>query len=837
MINTLKLGIRLLLRALRAGELNVLVAALFLAVFASTWVHFLTDKATRALSQEATRLLGGDRVVVGRTALSEEIQRLIQETGLQSAGTVTFPSMLRHQDRSRLFELRAVDDGYPLRGAFSFVGDAPTVPRPAPGTVWLSSDGAPAINAKVGDVVHIGERRLTLAGVVDQAPDVSFNYFDIAPLAFIHRDDLKSTGLVQFGSRLRYRLALSGTEDQLQAFDTEAEKLLTTGQRIQKVGDEQPEIRAALDRAGSFFSLASLVTVMLAAIALALSAHRHARRQIDGSALLRCLGATQRHILLIQLGGLLLLGLLVSAVAVASAFLAQLAISGWLAEALSLSLPNANWLPALTGLALGLSMLFGFALPAMLALANVPAMATLRREYASLSVSATLTVVLAMACFAGIVMWQAHSRVLASWFLTGLSTTALVLALVAFGLLGAVKQLGRRLSGALRYGLAQMSRRPSISLIQIVALGLGLTAILLLTVVRGDLLDRWQGQLADNTPNRFLIDIQDSQRAPMNELLAKRQHGAPDYYPLIRAKLVSVNGVAVQEKNKQSESNDDQAPRNLGRDFNLTELALPIPKGREDNRFVEGQSWPETNPPAGEFSVEMRVAKRLGFHMGDTLVFEGAGRQVSGKITSVREVQWDSFKPNFFVVASPGTLAGLPRNHIAAMRFEGSSDETATLTNDLVQAFPNINVIDVSGILNEVRQTADRVATAVQFIFWFTIIAGALVLIAAVNASQDERLHEAALMRTLGASSKQLRLAQISEFATLGLLAGLVAALAASSVSLIMAKYVFKLPMSVNWLLIASGVLIGLAAAIAAGLWATKKVLSTPAVVVLRGLR
>lgn len=833
-MNPLALAWRQLRRDLAAGEVRILLAALVLAVLAITAVGFVTDRAARALALQANQLLGGDAVVRADAPIDGAIRRAAQAPGLRSTETVELATMVSvgsgDDAALQLGELHALGPGYPLRGEFVLL-DADgreTAARgvPAPGTAWLDRAGADTLGAHIGDRLGLGDAQLRLAALVAQEPDAALDYFNIAPKVFIHAADLPATGLVQEGSRVGYRLVVAGDADAVQRFTDLARARLQRGQRLETVRDARPEIRSALDRAGRFLGLAALVSVVLAAVAVAMAARRHSERHLSGAAVMRCLGASQRTLVLVHVGELVLLALVGSVLGVALAFTLQWAIGAWLARTLGIDIPAASLLPALQGLGVGLVVLLAFGAPPVLALRRVPALRVLRRDLDRTEPSAWAVVLLGLAGLAALLYWQAGSASLAASLLGGLLAAFAALALLAWLLVGVVRKLRARLRGSLRYGLANLSRRPATSIAQVSALGLGLMALLLLTFVRTDLLDRWRLSLADTAPNRFIINVQDDQVDAVRAHIAAAGMVEPTLFPMIRARLSAVNGKPVTGDDYASRG--ERARRLAEREFNLS-VAASL---RGDNKVVAGRFW-EDPPRAPELSVEQEFAQTLGWQVGDTVAFDIAGQRFQARITSLRSVEWESFRPNFFVIASPGALDGYPASHITAVTVP---DGNTRFTGDLVRAFPNLTVIDVGAVLDQVRRTADQVSTVVEVVFWFSLAAGLLVLMAAVSASQDERLLEGAVMRVLGGSRLQLRLAQASEFAAIGLLSGLVAAIAASLLAGVLATRVFDLPWTADWGMAAAGGALGMAAALLAGLFATRRVLEAPPSVTLREL-
>lgn len=825
---------RQLRRDLAAGDIRILVAALVLAVVAVSAVGFVTDRAERMLAGEANRLLGGDAVVRGDAPIAGRIREAANLGGLKRTETVEMPTMVRvgsgEAARLKLGELRALGEGFPLRGGFRIRdgrGERDVVGGPATGTLWLSRAGADQLDAKPGDAIGIGEREFTLAAVVLQEPDGAIDYFNVAPKVFIPLADLPSTGLIQPGSRAGYKLVIAGEGAAVDGFVKTAKAALARGQRLETIADARPEIRSALDRASRFLGLAALVSVVLAAVAVAMAARRHSERHLSGAAVMRCLGASQRTLASIHIGELLILGVIASAIGVAIAYALQWGIGLWLADLLKVTIPPAGIAPALQGLGVGLVVLLSFGAPPVLALRRVPALRVLRRDLDIAEPSAWLVGLAGFAGLGALLWWQAGSATLGGVMLLGIASTLAALALIAFVLILVVRRMRSRLRGSLRYGLANVSRRAGTSIAQVSALGLGLMALLLLTFVRTDLIERWRMSLSEDAPNRFIVNVQPDQMAGVRDFIASQGIAAPTLYPMIRGRLVEHNGKPVNLANYAEQG--ERARRQADREFNLsTAESLG-----EDNQVTAGKMWPAQRLAKPELSVEEEFAARLKWKIGDRVAFDIAGQRFEATITSFRKVEWESFKPNFFVVASPGALDAYSGSYITAVKVPTTRPR---FTAELVERYPNLTVIDVDAILTQVRSIGDQVARVVQVVFWFSLAAGVLVLLAAVSASQDERLREGGVMRALGGSRRQLRLAQASEFAAIGLLSGVVAAVAASVLAGVVATQVFDLPWEADWGMAATGAAIGIVAALVAGLFATRRVLDAPPSITLREL-
>ena len=827
-----RLAWRLLKRDLASGEVRVLLAALILAVTAVTTVGFITDRAERALATESNRLLGGDAILRSDAPIGENQLAWAQAAGLRSAQTVSFNSMVRASANLRLADIKALGEGFPLRGRFVLIDREGAPERagdavPASGSLWLSRAGAQALGATVGDTVNLGTAQFTLSALVTQEPDAALDYFNTAPKVFINLADLPATGLIQEGSRVGYRLVVAGDPGAVEGFVRAARAGLDRGQRLETIQDARPEVRAALERADRFLGLAALVSVVLAAVAVAMAARRHTQRHLDGCAVMRCLGASQRTIAIVYIGELMWLGIIASVSGVAIALVIQAAVGWLLSQALGLAIPPPGALPAVQGFAVGLTVLLAFAVPPVLALRRVPALRVLRRDVGDTEASALITAMAGLAGLAALVWWKAGSPQLGTAVLLGILATLAALAGLALLLIAVLRRVRGRLRGPWRYGLANVSRRAGASVAQISALGLGLMAILLLTLVRTDLLARWQDELPADAPNRFVINVQPDQAQPVREFLRDAGVVDPQLWPMVRGRLTAVN--------EQPVSSADYAARGIRsqrlaeREFNLSQAA----DFGADNTLVAGSWFADTAAASPQISVEEGIAEALGWKLGDRVRFDIAGRPWEATITSLRKVDWGSFRPNFFVVGSPGSLDDYPMSYITSIHVpadnRGASDQ-------LVLRFPNLSVIDIEAVLTQVRSTADQVSKAVEYVFYFTLAAGLLVLIAAVTATQDERLLEGGVMRVLGANRRQLRLAQLTEFVAIGLLAGLVAAVAASILAGVIATQVFDMPWVWDWRLPALGGALGMLAVTVTGMLATRRIVATPPAQTLRAL-
>jgi putative ABC transport system permease protein len=822
------LGLRLAVRMLRAGELNLLAAAIALAVAAMATVGLFSDRARLAMEQEANRLLGADLVLRWTRPIPPQLEEGARTRGLSAVSTIAFRSMVVRGDTSLLGEISAVDPGYPLRGTTriaSLRGGAGEIPKsiPASGTLWADERLFSQLNAQVGDRVMLGEKTFTLAAVLTQDPSLTLSVFGLGPRLVMARSDVAATGLMVPGSRAVYRLLIAGERDAVEGYRAWAQPRLPAGTRLEGVRDARPEIRAALERAERFLNLAALVAVALAAVAVMLATRRFHERQLDVCAMLRCFGASERRVFRLQLVQLLGIGVAASIAGCALGYLGQVALGSWLASLVGIALPQPSLVAAARATLLGVVLLAAFGLPPLFSLRKVPALRVLRREAGGPGIAGTGAYAFGIACVAGLVLWHAGDLRLGAYVLIGcLATIAAASALTWSSLRALGTARSRKSAVSWRYGIASLRRRSAATVWQVVALALGLTALLTLTLIRSDLLTAWEANLPADAPNRFLINIQPDQVAPVQELVASRLGHRPEVYPTVRGRLVAVNGVPVDP----SSYGDDRARRLVEREFNLGwGERLPA-----HNRVVAGR-WHGANGEAPGLSVEEGIARTLKLELHDRLTYDVAGVRFEAPITSLREVEWDSFRVNFFVIASTSLLASHPATHLTSFHLPAGE---SGLVNALLERFPNVVVIDVASLVSQVQAMIGQVSRAISFVFVFTLAAGVLVLYAGIVATHDERVREVAIMRTLGASRRQVARAHATEFAVIGAMAGVFAAAGASVLGYVIASRLLNLPYQVDPLVWLLGFIAGVAGVLAAGMLFTRRVLATPPLTSLR---
>ena len=859
------LGWRTLWRDLRSGELRLVMVAVTLAVAALTAVGFFSDRLQGGLQRDARQLLGGDAVIVSDNAPAPMWAEQARALGLESALTLSFPTMGRAPDAqggaTRLVALKSVGDGYPLRGRVRLTQDAsdlngtPTEGIPPRGQAWADAALLETLGLKLGDTLLLGDASLQLTQLIAQEPDRGSGFMSFAPRVMIGDPDLAATGLVQPASRITWRLAVAGAPEAVKRFQTwaeaEAKKPDVHGVRLESLESGRPEMRQTLDRAEKFLNLVALLAALLSAVAVALAARGFAARHLDDCAMLRVLGLPQRAIAGAYAVEFLLIGLASSLLGVLIGYAVHHVFVALLAGLVEAALPAASGWPVLFGLGIGLTLLLAFGLPPVLQLAQVPPLRVIRRDVGDLKAASVLVLGLGVAGFAGLLLAVSADLKLGLIAVGGFAGAVAVFAVLAWL---AVKLLRRvvnetRAPRWLVLATRQISARPAYSVVQVTSLAVGLLALVLLVLLRTDLISSWRAATPADAPNRFVINVMPDQSEAFRTALTDAGVQRLDWYPMFRGRLVGVNGRSVN----MDDYTDDRAKRLVDREFNLSHAADAPPH----NEIVAGRWQPGE---ADAVSVEEGLAETLGLKLGDTMRFDVGGLPLEGRITSLRKVDWASMHVNFFVMFSQASMPELPITYIAAYRAPevwpprpaaapgalppdaaaanpgraGGGGGSAGFDNALVREFPNITNVDMSATIAQVQRVLDQVIRAVEFLFGFTLIAGLIVLFAAVSATREERAREFAIMRAVGASSDLLRKVQRAELIGVGLLAGFLASVVAVAVGWAMARYVFDFAWSASPWVPLAGSAVGAVLALGAGWWGLREVLRRPVVETLR---
>jgi putative ABC transport system permease protein len=819
---------RMLWRDWRGGELTILAIGLVIAVTSITAVGFFTDRIERGLKQQSAELIGADLVI---TSSRQDVSDYIEDgraQHFQVAMTQQFRSIVLGNQRPQLVEVKAVTEGYPLRGVLrisdtAFGTDEATTGIPAPGDIWVEARLLQMLEIEVGDEVSLGNTTFHIRKVLRYEPDRAGDMFSLAPRVLMNRSDVDATGLIGTGALVNYRVLISGPRSSIDSYQNAIKHSLRPGEQLLTVEEGRPELNTALERAQQFLGLAALISVLLAGVAVATVAYRFTSRHLDTSAMLRCLGASQRTIIQLFTLEMLWLSLLASSIGCVLGLLTQLVITELLDQLVLAHLPAPSFKALFLGYATGIIMLTGFAIPPLLSLRKVPPLRVLRKDVASNPVSGWIVYLAVVICMAVLLYWQIGDIELVTTVLGGIFATLVVLALAAYALIKLLNSLRGKVGVAWRFGLANISRKPASSVIQIVAFGLGIMVLLLLSTVRSDLLDNWQQSLPEGAPNHFVINVQPDQVEGITEYFKKRGVSNTNLYPMVRARLLEINGKPARTSDYDSE----RAKHMITREFNLSWAEHM----QADNALVKGSWWSKADFGKPLLSLESKLAKTLRLDINDVLGFDINGTVIEFTITSLRSVDWDTFNINFFTVVPPGVLEDKPANWVTSVYLDAGQRQQL---GELVRSFPNITLIDVDTIMQRVRGIMDRVSLAIEFIFLFTILAGLAVLYAAIQANQDERRYENAVLRTLGARRKTLVLGLFAEFTTLGALSGLLAGLSATTLAWLLAETIFKFDYQFDISVALTGVVSGILIVVIAGLLGTRSVLAHPPIRTLR---
>ncbi|MBD9484160.1 ABC transporter permease [Pseudomonas sp. PDM14] len=822
----LSLASRQLRRDARAGELRVLVFALIIAVAASTAIGYFSARLNGAMLLRATEFLGADLLLSGSSPAAPAQVDRGQKLGLEHAQVVEFSSVIATDQGIQLASVKAASDGYPLRGDLKSAA-APYEPEqlsagPRPGEAWAESRLFAALDLKIGQQIEVGNLSLRLTRVLTYEPDRAGDFYSLTPRVLMHLDDLAATGVVQPGSRVRYRELWRGEEAALKDYRAALKDTLAPHQRIEDARDGNRQIGGALSRAERYLNLASLAAVLLAGVAVALSAARFAARRYDASALLRCLGLSRREALGIFTLQLALLGIVASLIGALLGWLAQLVLFELLRNLLPAGVPPGGILPAITGIATGLVALAGFALPPLAALGRVPPLRVLRRDMLPVPPSSWLVYGAALLAL-GVIMWRLSLdlKLTLSLLGGGLLATLLLGGLLLLGL-HSLRRLLAKASLPWRLGLGQLLRYPLAAAGQSLAFGLILLAMALIALLRGELLDTWQDQLPKEAPNHFAMNVLPADKDAFAARLAELSpHPAP-LYPIVAGRLVQINGEAV----KRSVSKESEGDRAVSRDLSLT-WAAELPAG---NVVQAGQWWDGQPRELPGVSVEAKLAGSLNLELGDVLTFNVGGLERQARVSSLREVEWDSFQPNFYMIFEPGTLQDLPATYLTSFYLPPGSERQLV---ELARAFPAVTLLQVEALLEQLRSILAQVTLAVEYVLLFVLAAGLTVLFAGLQTTLDERIRQGALLRALGAERRLLVAARRSEFALLGAVSGLLAALGCEVVSFLLYRFALDLPWQPHpWLLVLP--LIGALLVGTAGIIGTRRALNASPLSVLR---
>ena len=866
------LALRLLWRDWRGGEIRLLFIALVMAVTSVTGIALFTDRLEKALILESANILAADRVLISRQPPPEAILDYAESLGLRTARILSFTSMAFSDSGNMLVAAKAVSSEYPLRGEViiadePFIRGFPIVSGPPPGEVWLESRALSALDIDVGDSVFVGEAELTVSKIIIAEPDrQQAGMLDNAgPRLMLSMDDVEQTNVVQVGSRVSYRALFAGEElETLASFSEWISEEYPGEYRIRDVRDESEEISDALNKAESFLLLGSLFAVLLAGVAIALTAKRYAERHYDYVAILKTFGCTSNEIGVIYLAIQSVLVFISIIVGCVLGWLVHHVILRLLQAVITVDLPAAGFEPFVIGSLTAVICLLSFALPPLLALRATPPLRVLRKDLDQQKFGANVPYVFGIGGTIFLVYWYSQSLVLTTVLVTAVAGIALFLSAVSYLLLRSSGSVGMKAGSAWKLAMTAARRRRKQNVLQVMVFSVTIMSLLILTLLRTDLIDDWQGQLPENTPNHFMMNITESQINGIESFFAENGVDSNAFYPLISARVISVNGEmpepeeelnADEERSSitedaQSEdegSRYDQARSELDAATGNSEEAEEQGQGQvqgrlgrrqvtwaddlpPDNLITDGAWWPEA-VDAGYVSIEDEYAGWLDIEIGDRVEFEINQQTVFAEVSSFRSVRWDNMQPNFFIIFSPGTINHLGATFISTALMER---DQKILLNDLVRLFPTMVVIEIDALIEQIQNIIAQVTSAIELISVLVLVCGALVLLACVNATLDERFHENAILRTLGAGKRLILSSLLIEFASIGALAGIIATIGAEGSLYYLQEEVFEQEFNVHYWVLVAGPLLGMVLIAGLGMNSTRQVVSTSPLNVLR---
>lgn len=807
-----RLALNMALRDWRAGELRLLLAALVLSVAAISAVGFFADRLRGGMLQDSAALLAADATVSSDLPLAQHWRDEARRRGLQTAVTSAMAGMASAGGNATLVSLKAVESAYPLRGSVQLRGAGgaphPVQGGPARGEAWIDAAVAARLAIQPGAVLRIGAADFKVTGVIAVEPDRRPSPVAIAPRAMIAAEDLPATDVMQPGVRARYTLLVAGAPEAVAGFQRHVREARAAGVTLQTAQDAGRDLADIVDKLRSFMSLAGVLAAILAAVAIAMATRRYMLRHLDACAMLRCLGLRDGQVLALHVLEFALVGIAGGLLGVALGYAGHAALLHWLGGMLPPGLPAPGWLPAAQGFVAAQVALAGFALPALLQMKGVSHVRLLRRETTAPRSATWAACLLGGGAFTGLLLWTAGDAMLGLGAALGVLLAGAVFAAVAWLALALLGRVNPG-SAATAWGLATVSlrRHGGATVAQAVALAIGLMALLLLTVVRGDLHAAWRASVPAEAANQFVINIQPDQ----HDAVARRlqAYGAPQLHPNIRGRLVEVNGKPAREGGKEAKALEVD----LSSGAHLP-AASTVLLGRW---FAAGDTVPQV-------SVGEQAAQRFKVKLGDTLAFDIGGLPLQVQVTSIRKINWRQRTPSFEFFLNPAAAQDLPATYVTAFHAAEGDSAVGALARD----FPNISVIDVGYIVRQMQQMLEQAASAVEFLFLFTLAAGVLVLYAALAGSQDARTGQAALLRALGATRSRLSRAQAIELALTGGLAGLLAALGASFGGWALAHWIFDLTWGWPPTVWPVGLAAGMLCALAGGWPGLRHVLNQP---------
>lgn len=817
-------------RDLRSGEVGLLFVSLIVAVATVTSISLFVDRLQQALIQESANFLAADRQITSSRQIPANFAEQAKSLGLETAQTMVFSSMVFSGDRNQLVSVKAVEPSYPLRGELivtdtPFQGGYPTKDIPLIGEIWLDSRLFPALGVQLGDRVEVGLANLKVAKVLVAEPDKGGSFFDLGPRVLMNLADVPATDVVQPGSRLSYRLLLGGDAGILS--DLRASLDLEPNYRWISISESSPRIGSALERAESFLLLGGLLAVLLAGVAVSLSAHRYATRHFDHVAILKTLGATPNQIFWGYLAILLLIGAFAITFGLVVGSILHLIVIELLASLIPIELPLPGARPFFLGAATGLICALSFAVPSFLHLRNVSPMRVIRRDLGMPTVSRLVSYGAAFAGSVFLMIWYTKSLFLTAWTLTGLLSVTMVFGSLALLLLKSGRVVGMQARSGLKLALSGLQRRRKENTVQILVFGLAIMLLLILLLLRTALITEWRSQVPENAANHFVMNISSEEVEDVQNLINSNVPMGDTLYPMIRGRLSAVDDLPAKQWQEKFRRHEYEGGPNITSERNLTWAAVQP----ENNKVLIGDWWdPETNEH--QVSIEQGYAESFNLRVGTKLTFNIGGKIVSAQVSSIRSLEWESMSPNFYIIFSPTVLKDFPSTYMTSFFLEKGQK---MFLNTLLSEYPTITVIEIDALIEQVQKIVDQVSQAVELVLSLVLVSGCLVLIASIQSSRDSRISEHALVRALGGTRKLIGSSLLAEFAILGFFSGLVASTGAEVTVALLQSQIFEMGAEIHWWIWPTGPLVGAVIISMVGMLGSRELINSPPMSVLRG--
>jgi putative ABC transport system permease protein len=822
------LALKMLWRDFRAGELSLLLLALLIAISCSSTVALFADRLHRTMNSQAAEFLAADLAISSPEPLLDEYLNQAAQLGLAQSQTTEFSSVLMENQEMLLASVKAVSQAYPLRGYLKTSQSDEfekiiTRQGPETGEAWVEPRILSELNIKLGDNLTIGEKTLLVKRLLNYEPDKRSNFFNYSPRVMMNQADMAATKVIQPGSRVHYTFQFSGDESRVLAFKDSIKPKLSPAQRIMDIHEDRPEMGSALSRAEQYLGLSSIVVVLISGVAIAMTSQRYSERHFNTAAILRCLGCKQKDIIRLFSYQFLLLGFASSLLGCLLGWLGQYGIFYLLKPLLPEHPAQPGTLAVLFGFCTGLAVLLGFALPPLLRLQAVSPARVLRRDLEPLPAKAWLVYGLSFAIVAALI-WRYTADTMLTLNILGFGLLTMAgLGLLIYSGLRLANRFLRHLSLKWRFGMQGLLRNSRTSVSQILAFGVTLTAMTLSFIVGNDLLDNWQRQLPEHAANYFVLNISPDQQQAFQTDLQALQIAFNQFYPVTRGRLLAVNNSPVQQRIGK----DNQAQEAIQRELSLT-TATMLP---EDNKIIDGEHWQADK--TGLVSIEQKLAENLDIHIGDQLTFSVGSQTLNVTVANKRSVQWDTMRPNFYMILSPGSLDSFPKTYLTSFYLAKAEKP---LLNRIHKSYPAVTILEVDLILQQFKTILTQLTQAVNLMLYFAVLAGLMVLYAAVQASLDQRKHETAIMRTLGARISLLRSIHLIEFMLLGGMAGILAVIASEALSYVMYTRIMHIDYQASpYLWIVLPILSSLTISIA-GYFGVRNIVKLPPITVLRRL-